>query len=220
MSRPLRPDELGIPGPGDDFSELTGALAAARLLEGGLSADGVQPSPDFAARVMAAVAAEPAPRRGVLAGLIGAFRSAWRSALAANQPPLLRARAIAVVLVAILALGSLGGAATLAAASALDLLGPHPSPSPLVSPVPTPGASPSPSTSPRPGVTPEPTELVTPEASETPEPGKTPEASDDHGGGGGGHVGGGGGGSTPRPTETPRSTQTPKPTETPEASDH
>ena len=231
MTRPFHPDELRGRTGSDDPTELAAALEAARLLERAVGADGVRPSPDFTTGVMAAIASQPAPRRSRLALLAGMLQGAWRTALAAGQPPMIRARAIAIILVAVVALGSVGGAATLAAAGAIDLFGPHGTPTPLLSPGPTTRPTHEPSTSPNPGLTPEPTELESPgeppEASETPEPGETPEptGTDDHGGGGG-SGGDGGGSATPRPSRTPRATdkpeptETPEPTEAPEPSDH
>jgi hypothetical protein len=182
MTSPFRPDELGSSGGAADSAELASALEAARLLERAVGVDGVQPSPDFASRVMAAVATQPAPSRSRLAMLLGSVRAAWDTALSANQPPFLRARAIAIVLIVILALGSLGGAATLAAAGALNLIGPHPSTTPLITPGPVPNPSGPTTTSPNPAATHEPTESEgpseTPDASETPEPTETPEPPD------------------------------------------
>ena len=83
---------------------------------------------------MTAVAAQPVPRRSRIGLLARTLQGAWRTALAVGQPPMIRARALAVVLVAVLALGSFGGAVTLAAAGALDLFGPHPLPTPLLHP--------------------------------------------------------------------------------------
>jgi len=234
MTRPFRLDELTGPDDREAAGDLAPAVEAARLIERSVVTDGVRPSPGFTERVMLAVAAEPLPRRSGLAIVVAGLRSAWRVALTANHPPLVRARAVAIVLAAVVALGSLGGAATLAAAGALNLLQAHPSPlvtplPQLVSPRPTDGANPAPT--PRPSETAEPGETPEasdpPEASETPEPGDTPEpgSSDQHGGGSGGGSGGGGDGSgaTARPTRGPEQTETPEPTETPETpepSDH
>ena len=66
MTGPFRPDELRGPTESDDPAELAAALEAARLLERAVGADGVRPSPDFTSRVMAAVVAQPAPRRSRL----------------------------------------------------------------------------------------------------------------------------------------------------------
>jgi hypothetical protein len=215
MTRPLRPEEIDGPGGGGAAGDAD-ALAIARLLERAVAADDVRPTTDFNARVMAAVALEAAPRRSYRLLVGGAIHSAWQTALGANYPPLMRARAVALLLIVALVIGSLGGAATLAAAGAIQLFEPHPSSGPVVSPLP--------SQAPGPGITQEPGE--TPEPSETVEPSETPEptASDDHGGGGGGGSGGGDGSgsgkATPRPTRTPWPADTPEPTETPEPSDN
>jgi hypothetical protein len=223
MTRPLRPEEIDGPGGGGAAGDAD-ALAIARLLERAVAADDVRPTTDFNARLMAAVALEAAPRRSYRLLVGGAILSAWQTALGANYPPLMRARAVALLLIVALVIGSLGGAATLAAAGAIQLFEPHPSSGPVVTPAPPPQASPLPSQAPGPGITQEPGE--TPEPSETVEPSETPEptASDDHGGGGGGGSGGGDGSgsgkATPRPTRTPWPADTPEPTETPEPSDN
>lgn len=233
MTRPFRPDELTGSDQPADSAELAAASEVARLIERRLGTDGVRPTPGFSERVMAAVAAQPAPRRSRLAILAGALRMTWQTALSANRPPLVRARALAIVLAALVALGSIGGAATLAAAGALNLLQPHPTVAPLVIPHPQPSHSPEPAQTQDPRRSPEPSQAVgpaeTPEPAETAEPGETPEpsASDHSGGGdgsggGGGDGGGGGSGSkaTPGPGHTPEPRETPEPPETPEPSDN
>jgi hypothetical protein len=223
MTRLFRPEELDGPGTGRPPGEDADLLGVAQLLERAVGVDDVRPTADFSARVMAAVALEARRRRSYRAVIAGAIRSAWQTARSANDPPLVRARAVAVLLVVALAIGSLGGAATLATVGAIELLEPQPSTRPVVTPPPVPLASPQPSEGPTPSATIEPGQ--SPEPTGTVEPSETPEptASDDHGGGGGGGGGSGGSGgstATPRPTRTPRPTDTPRPTETPEASDH
>ncbi len=225
MTRPFRPDELTGSDQPADPAELAAASDVARLIERRLGTDGVRPTPGFSDRVMAAVATQPAPRRSRLAVMAGALRTTWQTALSANRPPLVRAKALAIVLAALIALGSIGGAATLAAAGALNLLQPHPTLEPVVTPNPQPSRSPEPVQTQDPRRSPAPTEIVgpaaTPEPTETSEPGDTPEPStSDHSGGGDGSSGGGGGGdgsgggkATPDPGRTAEPHQTPEPTE-------
>ena len=224
MTQPFRPDELaGSEGPVDP-ADLAAALDLARLIERSVGADGVRPTPGFSDRVMAAVATQPAPRRSRLAAIVGGLRLAVQTALNANRPPLVRARALAIVLAALIALGSIGGAATLAAAGALNLFQPHPSSGPLLTPHPQLSPSHDPNATHDPGRTPEPTESVgpseAPEPTETSEPGDTrePSASDHHGGSDG--SGDGGGKDTPGPSGTPEPRDTPEPTGSPEPSDN
>ena len=173
-------------------------------------------STDFVDRVMAAVDAEPvaapvrvagqALRRGAFGAFLASFADAWRVATRSGFPAVVRAQALAlVVVVAAIAAGS--GAV---AAGAVGLIrgdqgraSPPPSleaPTPVVQP--SPSASPSlesPST--EPPASPEPSQ---PDESPTGTPARTgqPTASpDDHGGGGGGGGGDDNGGQrTPRPT--------------------
>ena len=91
MSGPQRrfdPAELREPGePDPSVAELADALAAARELEALASEAGIRPSDGFEDRVMAAIAAEPAPRlvaapvSAVRGGRLGAFlvtiRESW-----------------------------------------------------------------------------------------------------------------------------------------------
>ena len=220
MTQPIRPDELSaLDGQGDP-AELAAALGTARLIERTAGADGVRPTPGFSDRVMAAIAGEPLPRRNRLVALAGLFRLTWQTMLSANRPPMVRARALAIVLGALIALGSLGGAATLAAAGALNLFQAHPSsgpsqlPHPQVSPSPDPTQTHEPEHTSAPSETPEASE--SPEPTETAEPGDSPEpAASDHPRPSGGD-GGGGGKATPRPSHTPEPVHTPEPSHSPE----
>ena len=186
-------------------------LRAARTLESQLAARDVHPSAEFADRVMAAVAAEPRPqpavaaglatRRGRLRSMSAALADSWR---VKRRPPRWPSDAgRRVVLVAILALGSLG---SLAAAGAIRLLAPAPSPgsalptirsdgstAPTAQPTPT-ATLPTPSAGPTDDGQP----TGSPEPSETDDSGKAPEAT-----------------KTPRPTNTPRGTVQPTETEDP-----
>ena len=175
-------------------SELAEAYAAARLLERAMPADPMTRSGDFVDRVMAAVAAEPAPRA---AGFLRAFaahpgpatflasiRSAWRTAAdAAGRPFRVRATAMAYVLAVLVAAVSLTGVAAIGTAGALGWFqrDGSPEPSGLVT-SPEPSSSPSheigPSGSPEPSESVEPSGSVEPSESSGPEesllPGQTP----------------------------------------------
>lgn len=222
MSRPFHPSELsGADGGEPTSAELGEAQLAARALESQLAAADVHPSADFVDRVMRAVVDEPRPQPAVAAGLamrrgrfgsmVAALADSWRVAFSGGRPVAVRAQAVAFVLVAILAVGSLGG---IMAVGAVRLLAPAPSqvPSPpVVGPtarpsdgVPTPDSA-RPTTTPKlPGATAEPSDG--PEATDSAEPtdgedaGKTPDAT-----------------KTPRPTRTPH--ETAEPTETAEIED-
>jgi len=145
------------------------------------------PSPGFADRVMAAVEASPAPRRGPvpwLAGLVAPFAGpAQRS---------LRMAAIAAVVIV-----AVGGALIGSELSGLLRNGPPAgsSTSPFVSPTIRVTASPSPS--PSPSGTPETTDSAdpTPTVAPTKSPDASPSEREDHGGS-----------QTPQPTETPEPT--------------
>lgn len=201
----FRPDELGDDlGPGEQAR----ALAAARDLEWLAATDDLSPGPGFADRVMAAVADEPTPRpvvaaasaarRGAILGVLAAFGDLWRVAWSGGRPLAVRAPAmalVALVLVAGIGAGSLG-------VGALASLLSRPAPGPEATPVVLPTATPSPvepSATPETSQSPEPS--ATPETSRSPEPSGT---STDH--------------ATPQPTDraTSRPTPEPQPTETPE----
>ncbi len=212
MIRRFGGDETaGMDGPVGD-AELASARAVARELEGIADASGVAPTEGFADRVMGAVAREPLPapvgaaghaaRHGRVAAAVSAFADAWRVALGGGSPAGVRAQALAVVLVVIVALGTIGGLALVGSWNtrvpvgsppATASLAPSPSPTPSQSPTPTPAATPVPSGSARP--------------IETPSPPETPAATGD-----------GGSGSSVAPASTPRATVGPSPT--PSSSHH
>ncbi len=197
----------------------------ARELER-LDGGAIRPSEDFTDRVLGAIADEPLPRPMAVAGvaaregrvgaLVGALRDTWHVAWSGGRPMAARAQAMAFVLLLVVAVGSVGAAATVGAINVLfsttstPSIAPEPSlpavvsPSvgPTASPSPSPTPSVTPSTSPEPTKTAKPTPTPThtdgPRHTETPEPTET----DDHGGGGSGSDGGHGGGSgdeTPHP---------------------
>ncbi|MGZ8528926.1 MAG: hypothetical protein ACXWWR_09020, partial [Candidatus Limnocylindrales bacterium] len=162
----------------------------------------VHPSSGFADRVMAAVVAQPRPqpaaaagmalRRGRFGAMLAALADSWRITFSGDHPLAVRAQAMAFVLIAIVAVGSLGGVAAIGAAR---LLGPAPSvPGPAPSEqVPVSQPTPSPSIDSSDSAVPTDPSEASPEPTETAEP----TGTDDSG-------------------ETPRATRTPKPTETAE----
>ncbi len=192
-------------------AELADAFAAARALEAHASADRIGPTEGFEDRVMAAIAAEPAPRvvlrpaaavRGArAAAFLVALRDAWAIATGQGRPIAVRAQALGFLMVVVLAAGSLG---TVAAVGVGSLLSPRSTPAPSVQPITTPSqpAEPLPSPSPSPG--PSATPPLEPSASSAPtaEPSETAEPS-----------------GTPHETETPDATEESTATETPDATD-
>jgi hypothetical protein len=156
MTGPIRrfdPGELtGSGEPEPSVAELAEALAVARDLESLPAEPGVRPTAGFEDRVMAAVATEPAPRlvirpgsavRGGRAGaLLLAIRESWAVATRGGRPMVVRAQALAFVLLAVLAAGSVTG---LGAMTVGALLGRGPLPGPTIEPGPSvdPSAAPS-----------------------------------------------------------------------------
>ncbi len=224
LGRRFDPSEVrSDAGPGPSDAELAEALVAARELETMSARDVASPTTGFEDRVMAAIAAEPAPRLlvrpagTVRGGVVGAFllsvRDAWRIAMGGGRPPVVRARAMAFVLLVILATGSLSAFAAVGASS---LLTTRPSLAPTVptrtqvpAVLPTERLpdllrpNPTPSPSPTDGETTEPTEGPDDHATASP----TTEV--------------GSGRETPppkiaKPTRTPRPTETAEPEETDE----
>lgn len=224
MSPSFHPSELtGADAVQPTTAELAETLSIARELESRLAAADVHPSSGFADRVMAVVVAQPRPqpamaaglalRRGRIGAMLSALADSWRIMFSGQHPIAVRAQALAFVLIAALAVGSLGGAAAI---GAVRLLGPAPTepgpaPSlnvPVARPTPSPSLGPTENAAPTDGseATPEPTDTAkpgktpraTPKPSETPEPNETgePGSGDGHGGddnGSDGHGGGGGG---------------------------
>ncbi len=166
---PFRPDELeGADGIGSDA--LAAESRVARDLEAAASRSGVTaPTTGFADRVMAAVAAEPLPaparaagsalRHGAFAALLVSIRDAFRVSFSGGFPALVRAQALALVLIVVV----LGGGAAYGAAAAAGILDAspppvqpspvQPSPSDLTDPTPSLPPTPSPSPSPVPEIT-------------------------------------------------------------------
>ena len=191
-------------------------LAIARDLEAYARSDSVTLSGDFEDRVMAAIADEPPPRavgsRGLL-GIVAVVRDSWRLVWSPDRPVAVRAQALAFVLLAAVALGSLGSLAAVGVGALLAPDGsaptvqPAPVPTPSPSVVPSPSPSPTPSVSPSPSATPSASPTETVEPTETPEAAETPEGTDDSSGSGSGSGSGsdssgpGSGDETARPTD-------------------
>jgi hypothetical protein len=222
---------MGGEGPEPTAAELAEALLAARSLEAHASADLVQPSSGFEDRVMAAIATEPAPRAIIVAGsavrggrpaaFIMTLRNAWAIATRGGQPIAVRAQAFGLVLLVVVAAGSLTGVAAVGVGGLLSsqqtpspsITAPTSSPSPVApsaspSPAPSssPSASPSPSSNSSAGPSPSPTTEATSSPSATggttPAPSRSPSAT-----------------STTRPSATPRATNSPGPTATDDSSE-
>lgn len=199
-----------------DDAEAAAALGVARELETFASTDTVAPTSGFEDRVMAAIAAEAPPRPvatgGFLAGLVVAFRDAWRIAWSGDRPMAVRAQAFALVLLVVVAFGSAGTLAAVGVSRLLDDRSAAPTEAPSTAPSfdqasPDRPATDAPSISPAPSASPESSE--SPEPSASVEPSETPHGTDD-----------GAGAGSPDPTRTPRPTakptQTAEPSETPE----
>ena len=182
-ARPFGPDELdGVAGLTPD--ELAAETRLARDLEGIAARDGIRVSPDFADRVMGAIALEPSPapavaagsalRHAALLGFLVSVRDAVRVSFSGGFPVAVRAQAFALVL---LVVGVTAGSGY-AAAGALGLLDRgSPSPSVEVPSVPVETAQPTATpqaTAEAPSATPE----ASPDPSGSPEPSETPEASE------------------------------------------
>jgi hypothetical protein len=195
MTAPFRPGELFDGDEPMSAVELAEALATARELESAAMAADVRPSAGFAERILAAVAAEPLPRpmarigravgRGRLGALVAALADTWRLAWSGGRPLAVRAQALAVVVVLVVAAGAMSGLAVVGVAGLLNPPGVTvPSPSDTA-----PAIAPSPSPSNDVIATPEPTETAEPTSTPrrstptpTVHPTETPEGTDDHGG--------------------------------------
>ena len=168
-------------------------LVVARELESFARSESVAPSADFEDRVMAAIADEPPPRpvaSGGFLGLVRLVRDAWQLAWSGGRPLTVRAQALVFVLLAAVALGSLGSLAVVGVGRFLSDNAPPPSVAPAPAPTPSPSIvpSPSPTTSPTatPSSTASPTPTDTAQPTETPEATETAEAGDDSSGPGSG----------------------------------
>lgn len=173
-------------------------LVVARELEALARSESAAPSVDFEERVMAVIATEPPPRpvaTGGVLGLVGMVRDAWRLTWTGGRPLAVRAQALALVLLAAVAVGSLGSLAAVGVGALLTPETPPPSVAPSPSPSPSPSVAPSPSASasPSPSLTPTVSPTPSAEATETVEPTETAEATGDD-------SSGPGSGGTARPT--------------------
>jgi hypothetical protein len=241
--RPFDPAEVHVAGePDPSPAESADALSTARELEALAVSAGVRPTDGFEDRVMAAIAVEPLPRvvvrpRGaVRGGLLGAFalafRDAWGVASSGGRPFAVRAQALALVLIVVLAAGSLTALGAVTVGGLLDRQsGPSPSvqPGPTIVPTPTSTETAEPTGTAEPTETAEPIETAEPAGTDdhgggggdgggsTAQPTRTsgPTGTDDHGGSGsdGGDGGGSGSDKTAEPTQTPRPTETPRATD-------
>lgn len=167
-------------------------LDVARHLEAFSRSESVTPSVDFEDRVMAAIALEPPPRAvggGGVAGLVAAVRDAWRITWSGGRPIAVRAQALALVLLAALAVGSVGAVAAVGVGRFLapdqSTVTPAPLPTPHPSMLPSLGPQASPSPSPTPSASPTPTVDTT----ETAEPTRAARPTSDSSGPGSGSGG-------------------------------
>lgn len=207
-------------------AESAALLSTARDLEAFVRTESIAPTGGFEDRVMAAIAAEPPPRAvasgGWLAGFVVVVRDAWRITLSGGgRPVAVRAQAFALVLLVVVAFGSLG---TVAAVGVSRLLTGDPTTPPTTAPsvdpsIPQPTPSvPPPSTGPSPMPSPP---SPSPSAGESEEPGESSQASESPDGT---DDSGGTSGATASPRPTSGATDTPEPTdddddETPEPTD-
>lgn len=188
--RGFDPDELAF---GEELEEVAADLG--RYAEETRAA----PTPDLAARIMAAVEEAPLPRRGGVERLAAFF-----AGLGPMRRPIQ-----ALALVAVLAIG-VGGALVLGGViGQLRELqvgttpSPEPTPTPILVPSPTPSSSSTPSLAPSPSPSPSSSPAATPTVAPTVVPTATddddddesprPTATDDDDGGGNSGPGGGGG---------------------------
>ncbi len=226
--RRFDPSELlGGSGSEPTTAELADVLAAARVLEAHAAGDVIRPTSGFEERVLAAIAAEPAPRLVVGAGAAGrggrpaafvaAVRDAWAIATGGGRPLAVRAQALGFVLLVVIAAGSLTGVAAVGVGGFLaDRPSPSPSlpaptadpssaaPTPSSSPSPTPSSSPSPTPTVDPSASPSSSPLPTETVGPTPTPRSTETAQPT---------------GTVKPTGTAQPTESVKPTGSPDASD-
>jgi len=217
----------GLPIHPDDEARV--AAEMTRDLEGVAAEIDIRPPAGFVDRVMAAVASEPLPQpaRAFRVALLGgrlrpamaSLGDAWRVLGGGSRPLIVRAQALALVMLVTIGSLAIAGGATVGAIDLLSAIAPvsppptAPAPTgPITSPLPSasPGATPvrSPDASPDASPTPEATETTEPIPTETPAPTERPRTAtprptptDDNGGGSGGS-GEDGGDHTPTPAPT------------------
>lgn len=203
--RPFDIEELGVA----DGAEAAALLGIARRLEGYAEATDAGPSSGFGDRVMAAVATERPPNPLAAGGLVASLAAAWAIVRSSARPIAVRMQAAALLVVAAVAIGSVGSVVVVGAARVLAPDVPPPSEAPIVSPSPSPSPTPSPSPSASPTATPSPTPTPTATGTETPEPTGTDDSGGNSGSGssgsgssgsGSGRSGSGSDDTTPQPT--------------------
>ena len=150
-----------------------------------------RPSDGFADRVMQAIAGEPLPQPvrafglallgGHLRAAASALGDSWRTISSGWAPLVVRAQALALVLVVLAASLAVAGGATVGAFGLLRNTDPGPGPSgpPSILPAANPSPSPPPAPEDNPSASPE--DNPSAEPSETPEASKTPEARETNG---------------------------------------
>ncbi len=195
---PAELDDVSGIGPED----LAAEMGVARRLEALAAATVVAAPPAFVDGLMAAINAEPSPvptraailaiRRVSLGALLVSIRDAWRVTVGHGFPAIIRAQALALVLL----VAALGAGTAAATAGALGVFERHPSPAPNPSVVaPSPDASPSspaeshrarPAREPRPLRDASPPSPVKRRRPRRRSPTDSAEPGDDHGGGSGG----------------------------------
>jgi hypothetical protein len=211
FGRRFVPDEIadGERSSGD----VVGMVATARALEALADTADVHPSAAFADRVMGAVQSEPAPQPARAFGaavltrrplaVLAAVRDGWRVIGGLGRPIGSRAQGVALAVVSLLVVGSIGALG--AGAAGLFRSDQAPAPSPIVAPsvgpspspsMPSPSPSESPSVAPSPAESDDSDETNEPAASPTDLETEPPGATDDHGGNSG-PGGGSGSGSGP-----------------------
>jgi hypothetical protein len=199
------PEEIADAAAPADRGEEKAILEVVRQLERVAAEPSPRVDARFLDRVNRAIAAEPQPaplraaraslRKASLGGIVAALRATPRVAFGAGRPGPVRGQAFALLIVVILAAGSVTGAAAFTAGHLLE--GPAPantiaaSPSvPAAGPSASPSPSPKASASPSPGRTPGTDPAATPVDTESPYDG---------------------GGATPQPTAHPTQRETQQP---------
>lgn len=182
--RPFDPGELD--GSTDELNRVAAELERYTTLTAAETPQALEEG------VMNAISAEPAPRPGLLAGVLAFLRGGGRAA-----SPMRAVLIAGTMVLAVLAVVAAGELANLFNDS--NVGGPTPVPTTIESPSETPETTPS--LEPTPSLTPTPTPTEQPSAEESQQPSVEPSESETPGP------------ATPRPTETPEEdhTETPHP---------